>query len=218
MNIETFLLFFGSTFLISATPGPNMLLAFQYGINFGVKKTLWTIAGLSFGLFLLLLSALLGIDTLTKQLPWALTIIKIVGAFYLAFLGLQSWLHAENNNELMTDKNHISQAQQALQAKQAKPWQMFKKGMFVSLSNPKAILFFAAFFPKFINFNAPLLTQYVILTFGLFLSETFWQAAYLFSGKNLANWLQTDNRLAWLNRICGLLFITIAGLMLWELL
>ncbi|PIE47316.1 MAG: threonine transporter RhtB [Gammaproteobacteria bacterium] len=217
MNIETFLLFFGSTFLISATPGPNMLLAFQYGINFGIKKTLWTLVGLSFGLFLLLLLALLSIDTLTKQLPWTLTIIKIVGAFYLAFLGQQSWLHAKNNNELMTNNSHISQAQQVLQAKQAKPWQMFKKGMFVSLSNPKAILFFAAFFPKFINFNAPLLTQYVILTFGFFLSETIWQSAYLFSGKNLAYWLQTSNRLIWLNRICGLLFIAIAVLMLWEL-
>lgn len=208
--------------MISATPGPNMLLAFQYGINFGVKRTLWTLAGLSFGLFLLLLSALFGIDILTKQFPWALTIIKVVGAVYLAYLGIQSGRHANDNSELMTDSQHIDKAHQALDASKQKttmsPLQMFKKGMFVSLSNPKAILFFAAFFPKFIDFNAPLFLQYTILTVGFFVSETIWQFAYLLGGKQLANWLQTGNRLAWLNHACGVLFVLIAIMMGWEVL
>lgn len=229
MNPETFLLFFGSTFMISATPGPNMLLAFQYGINFGVKRTLWTLAGLSFGLFMLLLAALFGIDVLTKQFPWALDIIKVLGGLYLAYLGVQSFRHADNNSELMTDSKHIEAAHQALQssiqkntsqknlqAQQAQPWQMFKKGVFVSLSNPKAILFFAAFFPKFIDFNAPLLVQYAWLTVGFFVSETIWQFVYLLGGKQLASWLQTGSRLAWLNRACGVLFVLIAVLMVWE--
>ncbi len=222
MSIEVFLLFFFSTFMISATPGPNMLLAFQYGLNFGVKRTLWTLAGLSVGLFILLLSALLGIDMLTKQFPWALAIIKVIGGLYLAFLGIQSWRHANNNSELMTDKQHIEQAHDALTAQTmptshpSHPWQMFKKGVFVSLSNPKAILFFAAFFPKFINFEQPLPIQYLILTIGFFVSETIWQFVYLLGGKQLANWLQTGDRLAWLNRACGALFVLIAVGLIWE--
>lgn len=222
MSIETFLLFFFSTFMISATPGPNMLLAFQYGLNFGVKRTLWTLAGLSVGLFILLLSALLGIDVLTKQFPWALAIIKVIGGLYLAFLGIQSWRHAHNNSELMTDKQHIEQAHDALATSKmpssstSHPLQMFKKGVFVSLSNPKAILFFAAFFPKFINFEQPLPVQYLILTIGFFVSETIWQFVYLLGGKQLANWLQTGDRLAWLNRACGVLFVLIAVGLIWE--
>ena len=53
MSWHLLAVFFASTFFISATPGPNMLLAFQYGINYGVKRTLWTLAGLSLGLFYL---------------------------------------------------------------------------------------------------------------------------------------------------------------------
>lgn len=217
MPLDTFLLFFFSTFMISATPGPNMLLAFQYGINYGVKPTLWTLAGLSCGLFLLLLSALLGIDILTKQFPWALTMMKILGGLYLLYLGVQSWRHANDDNQFISDnKEDNNNSDQPTQIKQTKPLQMFKKGVFVSLSNPKAILFFAAFLPKFINFDAPLMVQYIILTIGFFISETTWQFTYLLGGKQLAKWLQTGNRLAWLNKSCGVLFALIAIGMLWE--
>ena len=93
---------------------------------------------------------------------------------------------------------------------------LFRTGVWVSLSNPNAILFFAAFFPKFINFSAPLWPQYVLLTIGLFLSETIWQIVYTLGGKKLASWLDVGNRLAWLNRGCGVIFIIIAAALLAE--
>jgi threonine/homoserine/homoserine lactone efflux protein len=93
---------------------------------------------------------------------------------------------------------------------------LFRTGVWVSLSNPKAILFFAAFFPKFINFSAPLWPQYILLTIGLFFSETIWQIIYTVGGKQLAGWLDVGNRLAWLNRACGVIFILIAAALLVE--
>lgn len=93
---------------------------------------------------------------------------------------------------------------------------LFRTGVWVSLSNPKAILFFAAFFPKFINFSAPLWPQYILLTIGLFFSETIWQIIYTVGGKQLAGWLDVGNRLAWLNRACGVIFILIAAALLAE--
>ena len=89
MSLSVFLLFLFSTVLVSATPGPNMLLAFQYGLNHGVRQTLWVLAGLSFGLFMLLVSALLGIDIISRKLPWLLTVMKVAGALYLIYLGVQ---------------------------------------------------------------------------------------------------------------------------------
>lgn len=185
-------------------PGSNMLLAFQFGLNYGVKKTLWTLAGLSVGLFVLLTCSLLGLGVISQTAPMLLTAIKILGALYLAYLGMQSILNAT----------------QSLQGNAVKviptPRQLFRTGFWVALSNPKAILFFAAFFPKFINFSAPLMPQYVILTVGFFVIETTWQLVYTTSGKKLANWLSQGQRLAWLNRMCGMIFIAIAGAMLWE--
>ena len=224
MSLPQFLLFFFSTFLISATPGPNMLLAFQQGLNYGVRAALWTLAGLSAGLFLLLLTALLGIDIISRQLPWLLTAVKGVGAFYLAYLGIQSWRHAKDNAELLVkpittshNGNRPSNNAHAAAITTLKsPWRRFCQGVWVSLSNPKAILFFAAFFPKFINFSAPLLPQYLLLTLGFYISETTWQMAYTIGGTKLADWLGSGSRLLWLNRSCGVIFILIALALMWE--
>ncbi|MGO2018312.1 MAG: LysE family translocator [Psychrobacter sp.] len=239
MSWHLFAVFFASTFFISATPGPNMLLAFQYGMNYGVKRTLWTLAGLSVGLFILLLSTLLGLDVISRQSPWLLTVIKAVGALYLIYLGVTSWRDASSSS-LMKDAREmseevaaeysISDSQDTLGKPQARSLssaavnmapsntRLFRTGVWVSLSNPKAILFFAAFFPKFINFSAPLWPQYVLLTIGLFLSETIWQTIYTLGGKKLASWLDIGNRLAWLNRGCGVIFIIIAAALLAEVL
>ena len=234
MSWHLFAVFFASTFFISATPGPNMLLAFQYGMNYGVKRTLWTLAGLSLGLFVLLLSTLLGLDVISRQSPWLLTIIKAGGAAYLIYLGISSWRDA-GDGSLMSDAKELSAevaadyaATDGLPTPQPRSLSsaatkiapsnttLFRTGVWVSLSNPKAILFFAAFFPKFINFSAPLWPQYVLLTIGLFLSETIWQIVYTLGGKKLASWLDVGNRLAWLNRGCGVIFIIIAAALLAE--
>lgn len=240
MSWHLFAVFFASTFFISATPGPNMLLAFQYGMNYGVKRTIWTLAGLSLGLFLLLLSTLLGLDVISRQQPWLLDVIKTVGALYLIYLGISSWRDTSNSS-LMDDARAVSDElaadyldNDAVDSNTSYPSQkprslssaatkyspsnatLFRTGVWVSLSNPKAILFFAAFFPKFINFSAPLWPQYILLTIGLFLSETLWQVVYTFGGKKLAGWLDVGNRLTWLNRICGVIFILIAIALLVE--
>ena len=205
MTLQNFLFFLISTCLISAAPGSNMLLAFQFGVNYGIKKTLWTLAGLSMGLFILLTTSLLGLGLISTNAPFLLTIIKVVGALYLAYLGIKSWREADSelhNNQLQVIPT---------------PAQLFKTGVWVSLSNPKAILFFAAFFPKFINFSAPLLPQYLILTVGFFMIEITWQLVYTMSGKKLSDWLQLGNRLMWLNRLCGLIFIIIAMALITEI-
>ncbi|MGM8910025.1 LysE family translocator [Psychrobacter sp. 1U1] len=238
MSWHLFAVFFASTFFISATPGPNMLLAFQYGMNYGVKRTIWTLAGLSLGLFILLLSTLLGLDVISRQSPWLLTVIKAVGAAYLIYLGISSWRDASEGS-LMSDACEIGEEVVADYPTTMQPMAdmprprslssaavkmspsnttLFRTGIWVSLSNPKAILFFAALFPKFINFSAPLWPQYVVLTIGLFLSETIWQIVYTLGGTKLASWLDVGNRLGWLNRGCGVIFILIAAALLAEVL
>jgi len=208
-------------------------------MNYGVKRTLWTLAGLSLGLFVLLLSTLLGLDVISRQSPWLLTIIKAVGAIYLIYLGISSWRDA-GDGSLMSDAKELSAEVEADYANYAdyaaaegrtdtpqprslssaavkagpSNLTLFRTGVWVSLSNPKAILFFAAFFPKFINFSAPLWPQYILLTIGLFMSETIWQIVYTLGGKKLASWLDVGDRLAWLNRGCGIIFVLIAAALL----
>lgn len=202
MTWQMFWLFVVSTFFVSAAPGSNMLYAFQMGLNHGLGKTLWTMAGLSFGLGLLLIMALLGLGVMAKY-PLILSIIKIIGALYLLYLGVSSW-HANkkmSNQAIKTDLH---------------PFRLFQNGMWVSLSNPKAILFFAAFFPKFIDFKSPLMTQYIILIGVFYVIETLWQFIYAAGGVQLSNWLNWGQRMLYLNRLCGLVFIGIGAMLIYD--
>lgn len=204
MQFEQWLFFVVSTSLISATPGSNMLLAFQFGLNYGVRKTLWALAGLSLGLFLLLLVSLAGIGYLNHHMPAAFAVMKIAGALYLAYLGVKTWQHADAR------MGHIR-----MQVTPT-PWRLFRTGITVSLSNPKAILFFTAFFPKFLDDRLPLMSQYLILTASFFAIETTWQMIYTTGGNALSAWLSESRRLLILNRMCGTVFIVIAASLMME--
>ena len=202
MTVQLFIFFAISTLLVSATPGSNMLFAFQCGLNHGLRRTLWAMAGLMLGLMILLGASLFGLSIISRY-PVVLDSVKVLGAIYLCYLGVQSWRSDGGSfgSDIEADGSH---------------WALFRTGIWVSLSNPKAILFFAAFFPKFINFSAPLLPQYVILVIGFYVVETFWQFMYAISGQKLVNWLGQGNRLLWLNRLCGAVFIVIAVALAWE--
>ncbi len=204
MSFDRWLWFISSTFLISATPGSNMLLAFQFGLNYGFKKTLWVLAGLSCGLLILLMASLLGISLLSQHAPTLFMLMKLVGAAYLAYLGLQIWQHADS-----------PMGKREVEADLPKR-KLFQTGVAVSLSNPKAILFFAAFFPKFLNTALPMMPQYAVLTLSFFVIEIAWQLAYTVGGQSLSAWLQQGRRLLWLNRGCAVVFIGIALGLIYE--
>ncbi|QRQ81786.1 LysE family translocator [Paralysiella testudinis] len=91
MTWSSWWLFVASTLFISATPGPNMLLAFQYGLNYGTRKTLYTLAGLSCGLLILLCLSIAGVSLVSTQMPVVFQALKAVGAVYLLYLGWQAW-------------------------------------------------------------------------------------------------------------------------------
>lgn len=208
MSWQTWLLFVGSTFLVSATPGSNMLLAFQFGINYGVRKTLYTLAGLSVGLLILLLISLLFVGWLSQNMPMAFEYMKGLAALYLMYLGGQLW--RQTPQYLPNASIKIA----------PKTWKLFQIGVNVSLSNPKAILFFTALFPKFLDTQAPLGQQYLILIISFFFIETFWQLIYTISGSGLSIWLNQGKRLVYVNRSCALVFIFLAlGLLhdIWQM-
>lgn len=183
-----------------------MLLAFQFGLNYGVKKTLYTLLGLSVGLLILLTISLAFVGWLSQSAPVAFEIMKIAAALYLAYLGANIWRNASSE----MSSSDVAKVVPT-------PFVLFRTGVMVSLSNPKAILFFAALFPKFLQPSAPLMPQYVILTLSFFAIETFWQLIYTVSGKALSAWLSVGKRLIWLNRLCGAIFILLAMGLLWDI-
>ena len=137
-------------------------------------------------------------------MPVVFQAFKAVGAVYLLYLGWQAW-HAQS-----------AALEGPLVRVQPSRSRLFKVGLAVSLSNPKAILFFAAFFPQFVHHNQPQLPQYLILMASFFVIETLWQLIYVLSGRSLAQWLKQGRRLLYLNRSCAVIYALIAVGLLME--
>lgn len=206
MSWKVWLMFIASTFFISATPGANMLLAFSFGVNHGIKKTLYALVGLSLGLLILLLISLSFLTYLAQNAPILFELFKLLAAAYLAYLGVKIW---QQNQPALSPQTPIQSAQVSRLF-------LFKTGVWVSLSNPKAILFFASLFPKFLDTKEALLPQYLILTASFFVIETFWQLVYTVGGVALSKWLLKNARLMYLNRLCAVIFVFLAVGLAWD--
>jgi threonine/homoserine/homoserine lactone efflux protein len=90
---------------------------------------------------------------------------------------------------------------------------LYKTGFFTAGSNPKALLFAAAFLPQFIQSNLPQAPQLLILLATFSVLEILWYFIYALGGLSMAQQLRKPNILRWFNRVTGGAFIGFAGLM-----
>jgi threonine/homoserine/homoserine lactone efflux protein len=91
--------------------------------------------------------------------------------------------------------------------------QLYRQGLLVAASNPKAILFAAAFFPQFLDPASPKLPQFAILLSTFAVIEVGWYLVYAFSGHKLAHVLRQARVMRVFNRVTGGIFIGFAALM-----
>jgi len=201
MSLQLWLAYAAAVFVISGTPGPNMLLSMTHGIQHGLRRTFSTMLGLLTGVTIILAISLAGLGAVLLASSLAFEVLKYVGAAYLVYLGVRTWRSAANGIEAEGRPD----AQHALAR--------YRIGLFVALSNPKAILFGVAFFPQFIDRSLPLPVQAGILLLTFLVIETGWMCVYAGGGAQLAIWLRAGRRMEWFNRAAGTAFVA-AGLLL----
>lgn len=194
MAMQTWLLFVVTVFFVSATPGPNMLLAMSHGIRFGLAGALPTLAGLLVALALIMAGSVAGLGAVLATSELLFSIVKYAGAAYLVWLGYQAWrapVAEQGNND------------DAVVAGKSSRGQRFRTGFLVAMSNPKAFVFFTALFPQFMRADVPQLPQLVALSATFFVIEVSWQLVYAFGGARLKHWLTSPRRLRLMNRFAG---------------
>ncbi|GAB2948917.1 LysE family translocator [Aquaspirillum soli] len=192
MSLNAWLLYVATVFFVSATPGPNMLLAMTHGIRYGVRHTLPTLAGLLLALGIIMCGSALGLGALLATSELLFSVVKYAGAAYLVWLGIKTWRAPASPLQESTAAAVIDTA-----------WQRFRTGFLVAMSNPKAFVFFTALFPQFMNAQADQSVQLAILAATFFVIESTWQIVYATGGAKLKSWLNTPLRLQWLNRFAG---------------
>lgn len=202
MSLHLWWLYVTAVFLISATPGPNMLHVMTQSIAHGPRKATATMAGLMSAVLLCLVASALGLGALLKASPRLFDVLRYAGVAYLVWLGIKAWRAPVDGND------------GALATKARSPRALYGAGLLTGLANPKLIIFAAALFPQFIDLHRPFWLQLGILIASFVVIESFWYGVYALGGGRLARWLAPANRQRLFNRGTGVLFIGFGGALL----
>ena len=193
MSLHTWLLYLAAAIGLSVTPGPNSLLVLTHGALHGHRKTVFTVAGSALGFTLLIALSMLGIGALLQASAYALTVLKIVGGAYLVWLGVQLW------------RAPAIRLQADGEPTDARGATLFRDGLLTALSNPKALLFYGAFLPQFIDPARDLLLQFVVMAVVFVVVECIVEMLLALLAHRIRPWLQRVGRS--FNRACGGLFV-----------
>ncbi|MFJ5861306.1 LysE family transporter [Pseudarthrobacter sp. NPDC092439] len=203
MQFSLWLTLAGAGALISFTPGAGAINTMSNSLNAGFRRSIWGILGQQAALVIHVVIVALGLGVLVASSPVAFNVIRYAGAAYLVYLGVRQFLA----------KPTVAREQTA--ARRNEPaWSIFRRGLWVNLLNPKAIVFFLAFMPQFIRAEQPLLPQYAVLTatvvaIDILVMWFFFAAA----ARSFQRFTQNERGQLVLNRVFGVLFIAVGILL-----
>ena len=158
LTLHGLLLFIAAELIFSLTPGPTVMLISAYGFKGGLRDALAAIAGTQTGNALWFVICVTGLGALVTTSPLVFNIIKLAGAAYLVWLGVgalwKSWRAApEARGPRLMGKPYV-------------------QATLTQLGNPKAILFFGALVPQFLDPQADLIPQYLVMALITFVGES----------------------------------------------
>ena len=218
MNLSTWWLFVTATFFISAAPGPNMLLIMNQSVRFGLRASIYSMAGCMTALMIMFTMSALGLGVILQNAPSVFDALRWMGALYLAYLGYKVWTAPVtptviDENDKIGNTNVKSNSTLGSKYAGYSAFNLYKTGFLTAGSNPKALLFAAALLPQFIQADLPQVPQLVILLATFSVLEILWYFIYALGGLSMAQQLRKPNILRWFNRVTGGAFIGFAGVM-----
>lgn len=145
MDLHTGLTCLTAVTLLTLTPGIDTLLVIRNSLRGGWRDGLFSSLGICSGLFVHALISALGISLVLLQTAWAFSLLKIVGALYLIFLGLSGIVSAIKKDGMFSIPK-FSEKKKTFTALVS-----FREGFLSNILNPKAIIFYLAFLPQFIS-------------------------------------------------------------------
>lgn len=195
MELHTWLIYLLAATGLSLSPGPNGLLALTHGALHGRRKALWTIAGGALGFVVVIALSMFGIGALLQSsLVW-LTALKWLGGAYLVWLGIQVW----RSPPIGIDVEQSAAPRGG--------WSLFRQGALSAMTNPKGILFFAAFLPQFIDPARSLVLQFAVMAGTFAAIEIATELVIASMAQRISPWLKRVGKR--FNQICGGLFAAI---------
>jgi len=197
MELHTWFIYLLAAIGLSLSPGPNGLLALTHGALHGRRKAMFTVLGGACGFVVVIALSMFGIGALLQaSLVW-LTVMKWVGGAYLVWLGIQVWRAPPIGVEVRG-----SAAPRA-------GWSLFRQVALSALTNPKGLLFFAAFLPQFIDPACSLWLQFVIMASTFAAIEIVTEVFIASMAHRISPWLRRAGKR--FNQACGGVFVAIGA-------
>ncbi|SDS93078.1 Threonine/homoserine/homoserine lactone efflux protein [Pseudomonas asplenii] len=197
MSLETWLLFSAAALVVILIPGPLSLLMISNSLNYGLRRSYSAfLGGVSASICLLSASAL-GLGALLLASEQLFSTLKVVGALYLFYLAWQSWQQSR-------------QPARAANVPDAAPAPRFRalfgRAFVLGASNPKDILFFAAFLPQFLKADQPFLGQLLVMIATWTVLDLLCKLTYGLGAHGAAKYLRSGKGHSWFNRVSAGLF------------
>ncbi|WP_074261520.1 LysE family transporter [Agromyces cerinus] len=216
MQLSLWATLLAACFVISFTPGAGAINTMGNSLNVGFRRSIWGILGQQAALVVHILIVAAGLGVLVAGSPVAFEIIRYAGAAYLVYLGIRQLL-AKPQQPAAADDDHEDETDDARPAPNAgaeSRWSMFRRGLWVNLLNPKAIVFFLAFLPQFIRPELPLLPQYLIVGLTVVVVDVIvmW-GFFAVAAHSLRRFTRSVRGQRVLNGVFGTLFIAVGVLL-----
>jgi threonine/homoserine/homoserine lactone efflux protein len=196
VSIETYWLYLGAVVMLSCTPGPNVLYVTTRAIRFGFGAAMIGMSGCLLALTVLLGASVAGVSAFMLAVPAAFELLKYAGAAYLVWLGLQAW------RAPVADFAPAAASPRETTSR----WSLFRGGFLVGVSNPKLLVFAAAFFPQFIAPDAPWAPQFLLLVVTFVAVEACTYFTLGLSARGLSRYLVQAVWQRRINRVSGAIF------------
>lgn len=150
MPLEIWLTYVGTILVMMITPGPSHLLMLSNSLGNGFQRSLSTASGDLTANLLQMFIASIGLASVIVKAQTLFIFFKWAGVIYLIYLGIKIILGADQNYAARGGKVSLKK--------------LYLQGFLTSAANPKAVIFFAALFPQFIDPAKPLINQFVVLS------------------------------------------------------
>jgi len=200
MTLKTLTVFAVIALVAIATPGPTVLLALANGSRYGVRRSVPGMFGAVMSDFVLVGAVALGLGALLAASEFWFSVVKWVGAAYLAWIGLR----------LLRSKGTLDLSQSGADGSDAAARRVFAKSFLVAVTNPKGYLFCSALLPQFIDAATPQWPQYVVIALVFAGLDFAVMLGYAVVGARAAKLLR-QQAVLWLDRSCGAALLALAG-------
>ena len=207
-GIHDYWLFIGTGVLLNLTPGQDTMFILGRSLTGGLRAGVASAFGIAVGSICHTLAAALGFSAIIATSATAFTIVKLLGAAYLIYLGVR----------MLVTKASAQPDEAATTARSSQPWSCFRQGILTNILNPKVALFFLAFLPQFIDPTSPtkplafLALGTTFITTGLIWCLVLAAAA----ARLRAFFLRNPNIRTMIDRTIGALFLTLGLRLAWS--